>query len=106
MFILTFNNHFYFYFLIFQEQYKLKESVFGSLPTISKEEFDSFYHSTGIDLDNRLHLMELYAKSMEESIRRFVNFAKTIPSFTNLTLSDQSSLIKGKLFKNLVLSVM
>lgn len=83
----------------YYEQYKLKESVFGSLPTISKEEFDSFYHSTGIDLDNRLHLMELYAKSMEESIRRFVNFAKTIPSFTNLTLSDQSSLIKASRFE-------
>ncbi|CAI9722851.1 vitamin D3 receptor-like isoform X2 [Octopus vulgaris] len=84
---------------IYYEEYKLKESVFGELPAISKEEYHSFYHSTGIDLDNRLHLMEVYAKSMEENVRRFVNFSKSIPCFQNLTISDQSSLIKASRFE-------
>lgn len=80
----------------YQEQYKLKTEVFGCLPALSKSEYETFFKTTGIDLDDRQKIMDFFAKGMEHGVMRFVTFAKAIPGFTDLPVCDQVNLIKCK----------
>ncbi|KAK3580925.1 hypothetical protein CHS0354_008216 [Potamilus streckersoni] len=79
----------------YYEEFQQKKKMFGDL-NLSKEEHFSFYHSTGLDIDDRLTMMQGICKSLEKGIAKLVNFAKQIPGFVDLPLEDQASLIKDR----------
>lgn len=69
--------------------------VFGNMSNISKEEYLDFFNQTGIDIDNRQQILIETLKYMEESIAKYVKFAKAIPGFSDLDIDDQVNLVKG-----------
>lgn len=84
----------------FQEEYSLKEEVFGDLfgkdtLTVSTEEYQQIFAETGLDLDDRLSIFNKKGRSMEENIAQYVNFAKLVPGFKTLNPKDVSKLLKG-----------
>ena len=81
-----------------QEAYKLKKEIFGSLLPIPKEEYKKVYEATGLDVDGRRQFLSGILSLLEKAITKFVKFAKCIPGFEELPLSDQTALIKSKPF--------
>ena len=73
--------------------------MYGNLSALSDEEFNAFYNSTGLALDNRHEMMEGMTKHMEFAVTKFVQYAKAIPGFSTLPLEDQANLIKSKFVK-------
>lgn len=81
------------------DAYLLKKEMYGNLSTLSDEEFNTFYNSTGLALDNRHEMMEGMTKHMELAVTKFVQYAKAIPGFCSLPLEDQANLIKMSRFE-------
>lgn len=60
-------------------------------------EYQEIYQSTGLDVDGRRDFIQTQLHPMvENSLLRLVAFAKALPKFKNLPISDQTALIKGK----------
>ncbi|KAK6191924.1 hypothetical protein SNE40_003497 [Patella caerulea] len=87
----------------YYEKYKLKTEVFGRLSLLSMEQYKDFYDLTGIDIDNRQPKCNELAMTMELCIRRLITFAKSIPGFTDLSIEDQSNLLKASRFEFCIL---
>ena len=85
-------NHFF----VMQDSYLLKKETYGNLSTLSEEEFNEFYETTGLKLDNRHEMMEGITKHIEYVVTKFVQYAKALPGFTSLPIEDQANLIKSK----------
>ncbi|KAK6191923.1 hypothetical protein SNE40_003496 [Patella caerulea] len=83
----------------YYEKYKLKTEVFGKLSLLSMEQYKDFYDITGIDIDDRQPKCLQMATTMERCIRRLIAFAKSIPGFTDLSIEDQSNLLKASRFE-------
>ncbi|XP_046378815.2 mucin-5AC-like [Haliotis rufescens] len=79
--------------------YQSKEEMFGSLPTLSQDQYMDIYEQTGMDIDNRQEMMGYFATHMENGIRKYINFVKLIPGFTDLHIEDQASLVKASRFE-------
>ncbi|XP_062580269.1 nuclear receptor subfamily 1 group D member 2-like isoform X2 [Saccostrea cucullata] len=79
--------------------YKAKVEIFGSMSVIPKDVWDEFYKETGIDLDNRQELMKEMACRMEYGLTMMVDFVRAIPGFADLSVSDQTELIKASHFE-------
>ncbi|XP_061178249.1 nuclear receptor subfamily 1 group D member 2-like isoform X2 [Saccostrea echinata] len=79
--------------------YKAKVEIFGSMSVIPKDVWDEFYKETGIDLDNRQELMKEMACRMEYGLTVMVDFVRAIPGFADLSVSDQTELIKASHFE-------
>jgi len=63
---------------------------------LTGDEYNNIFHTTGIDIDGRRELLQnVLIDTIESSVRRFVNFVKSIPGFTQLPLADQIALVKG-----------
>jgi hypothetical protein len=81
-----------------QEQKAFQQEIFGAFNPLSVEEYMSIYRTTGIDVDGRRDLLQFEVlHSIEDSIKRFVSFAKTIPGFNQLSINDQTGLVKGEI---------
>ncbi|XP_012942516.1 uncharacterized protein LOC101846086 [Aplysia californica] len=76
------------------EQCRLKQEVFGKLTSLNDAEYDEIFIETGLDADDRQKRMEGLIDSMEKFIRGLVQFAKVIPGFNMLDLSEKIGLIK------------
>ncbi|XP_076471136.1 uncharacterized protein LOC143301023 [Babylonia areolata] len=68
--------------------------VFGPLGSVSEEEYQHLYQTTGIDVDGRQTFISQFTEVMEEKIRQHIAFVKTIPGFSALSVGDQIRLIK------------
>ncbi|XP_059140434.1 uncharacterized protein LOC131928420 isoform X2 [Physella acuta] len=77
------------------EACKLKNKTFGSLEFLPEKEYDEIYSVTGMDVDNRRRMIDNFLLKMESCVRCLVQFAKSIPGFTNLDLNTQVDLIKS-----------
>ena len=64
--------------------------------TLTEEEHRAIFDATGIDVDGRNKYFEDHNKTMTTLILGFIDFAKVIPGFIDLPVSDQASLLKGK----------
>ena len=62
---------------------------------IEKEEALDIYNSTGLDVDGRMDDLGHDASQMEQDIRQMISFMKRVPGFTDLSISDQTALVKG-----------
>jgi hypothetical protein len=80
-----------------QEQKALQHELFGPLQPLSVEEYMGIYQTTGIDIDGRRDFIQHeMLHHVEEGIKRFVSFVKAIPVFSQLSINDQTALIKGE----------
>lgn len=79
-----------------QEERALKQQIFGSLALVADDDYIRIYRSTGIEIDSRRDVIQNHILSqIEGSVKRFVNFVKSIPGFTQLPMEDQIVLVKG-----------
>ena len=63
---------------------------------LSGDEYNNVFDVTGMDVDGRREMLQkFFLPNMEACIKRFVNFVKAIPGFTQLPLCDQIALVKG-----------
>ena len=76
------------------DTYRLQQEAFGPLRVLSQREYEEVYRSTGVDVDGRKGLIELYAHWIDRNIRCYVRFTAGIPRFHQLSLNDQASLLK------------
>lgn len=86
------------------EYLKLKESVFGPMESLSCEEYAEVYKNTGIDLDNRRQKFATCVFSFVHEVTKFVEFAKALPNFLALSMSDQITLLRESMLDWVLLS--
>ena len=79
---------------IFQEKQAKLDEVFGPMKPIPMDEYRHLYQMTGIDLDGRREFIVQEMPHIEQAIKHFISFAKTIPGFNELCIDDQIALIK------------
>ena len=84
------------HYFIFQEKQAKLDEVFGPMKPIPMDEYRHLYQMTGIDLDGRREFIVQEMPHIEQAIKRFISFAKTIPGFNELCVDDQIALIKCK----------
>ena len=74
----------------------LKQEIFGPMKPLTGDEYNNVFHVTGIDVDGRREILQnFFIPNIESCVKRFVNFVKAIPGFTQLQLADQIALVKG-----------
>lgn len=76
------------------EDFRLKADMFGQQYTLSDEQYQDIYSSTGIDVDGRRQHGRFVAKSVEIFVYNFVKFSKGVLGFAKLPLPDQAALLK------------
>ncbi|XP_046581992.1 mucin-5AC-like [Haliotis rubra] len=81
------------------EGYQNKQAMFGPLSTLSHDQYMEIYEKTGMDVDNRQEMMHYFATHMENGIKKYINFVKLIPGFTDLHIEDQATLVKASRFE-------
>ncbi|KAK3103600.1 hypothetical protein FSP39_020438 [Pinctada imbricata] len=79
--------------------HQAKVETFGSMSVIPKQVWEEFFERTGIDLDDRQQVMKGMAEKMEVAITNMVDYVRTIPGFTELTVADQTALVKTSHFE-------
>ncbi|XP_033751352.1 nuclear receptor subfamily 1 group D member 2-like isoform X1 [Pecten maximus] len=84
---------------IIYEQYKSRVELFGTMSTLPPDVHQEFKQLTGIDLDNREELMANIACQMEHGLRNMVELVRLIPGFSELSVEDQTNLIKSSHFE-------
>jgi len=66
------------------------------MKALTGAEYHTVLHTTGIDIDGRRDMLQnFFLPNMESCVKRFVNFVKAVPGFTQLPLRDQIALVKG-----------
>ncbi|KAL5006961.1 hypothetical protein ScPMuIL_015767 [Solemya velum] len=83
----------------YTERMKASTELFGSMSSVPKEVFKKVYLETGIDIDDRFKLLNNHAGHIQRSIIKFINFARVIPGFIDLTTQDKISLVKNSRFE-------
>lgn len=81
------------------EQYKSRLELFGNMSTLPPDVHREFYELTGIDLDNREEMMANIACQMESGLKNMVELVRIIPGFPELSVEDQTNLIKSSHFE-------
>ncbi|XP_052269815.1 nuclear receptor subfamily 1 group D member 2-like isoform X2 [Dreissena polymorpha] len=77
------------------ESYTLKIQMFGNLKTIPKEEYFRLLNGFGIEIDKRMTVLKQGANEIMNVISRYCEFAKHVPHFKQLSIRDQSNLLKA-----------
>ena len=80
---------------IFQESYKQKLEIFGNLGPLPASVYEEFHKATGIEIDDRKDKMNMIAQHMETYIQIMIKFARHIPGFDDIIITDQIALLKG-----------
>ncbi|KAL8573892.1 hypothetical protein ACOMHN_029340 [Nucella lapillus] len=76
------------------EQFQLRREVFGFQDTLTPEQYDDVYQTTGLDLDERQKDMKNVAKAIDVFVYGYVLFGKGVPGFASLPHQDQANLLK------------
>ena len=73
-----------------------KEKLFGKLPAIPFCDYQQIWNETELDVDNKQELLiEKMLPSIQQTITKIIQFARTLPGFRQLSCEDQVALIKG-----------
>ena len=62
---------------------------------VSGEEYKEFFTTTGMDIDGRMAYWRKVSANISIFVKMMIRFAHKVPGFTDLSLRDQTSLIKG-----------
>src|SRR6218665_239533 len=81
---------------LIQEQRELRQEVFGPMKPLPRAEYAHILQTTGIDIDGRKEMFQAEMPHIEQSIRRFITFVKSIPGFSRTPVEDQISIIKSQ----------
>lgn len=73
----------------------MKSEVFGPLNALSPEEYNAIYKKTQIDVDGRKQHLQFNKGTLDNMIKKYVNFSHAIPCFSDLPSQDQAKLLKG-----------
>lgn len=73
----------------------MKSEVFGPLNALSPEEYNAIYEKTQIDVDGRKQHLQFNKGTLDNMIKKYVNFSHAIPCFSDLPSQDQAKLLKG-----------
>lgn len=76
------------------EKYMTKVAMFGSMSGVPKDEYLNLLKNYGIDIDGQWDVFKEFALNLESVIGRYCTFAKQLPNFAKLSLTDQISLLK------------
>lgn len=79
-----------------QDYIRARESVFGHLQALDPDEYREIYNKTGLDVDNRRKKYANCVLSFVTKVTKFIQFAKLLPGFIDLDLSDQITLLRGE----------
>ena len=69
--------------------------MFGPLTPLASDEYRKVYQETGLDVDGRREFFGNLKPACDSVVEEIVKWAKTIPGFTDLTLSDQLKILRG-----------
>lgn len=75
----------------------MQQEVFGQLNPLPKEEYNHILQVTGIDADGRKEMFQSEIPHLEQAIKRFITFVKSIPGFSRICTDDQITIIKSKI---------
>lgn len=73
----------------------MKSEVFGPLNALSPEEYNAIYEKTQIDVDGRKQHLQFNKGTLDNMIKKYINFSHAIPCFSDLPSQDQAKLLKG-----------
>ncbi|KAJ8298669.1 hypothetical protein KUTeg_022729 [Tegillarca granosa] len=76
------------------EQYLEKKKTNSELNFLSNELYTEIYNETGVDLDNRECLLDVYARKGILFIENMVEFLRSIPEMNNISYEDQRKLLR------------
>lgn len=79
-----------------QEQYIKTKKTNSELNLLSSDLYAEIYIETGVDLDNREFIFDVYARKSILLIENMVEFLKSIPGIDSISFEDQKTLLKGK----------
>nr|XP_019924078.2 nuclear receptor ROR-beta isoform X2 [Crassostrea gigas]XP_034307510.1 nuclear receptor ROR-beta isoform X2 [Crassostrea gigas] len=81
------------------DKYYMKSEVFGPLNALSPEEYNAIYEKTQIDVDGRKQHLQFNKGTLDNMIKKYVNFSHAIPCFSDLPSQDQAKLLKASRFE-------
>lgn len=79
------------------EEYIEQLNLFGPKSVVSKDIYDEIYTETGVDLDDRTIFKQRVGTNMENLVKNMIGFLKTLPDLDEISVNDQTKLIKGSL---------
>ncbi|XP_055900574.1 nuclear receptor subfamily 1 group D member 2-like [Biomphalaria glabrata] len=82
-----------------KEKCQLQTEIFGHLGKIDIDEHEHIYNTTGIDVDGRMDDIIYCSSKMDSDIRDLIAFMKRIPGFKELSVPDQTELVKGCVYE-------
>jgi len=74
------------------------------MESLSSEEYHEVYKNTGIDLGNRRQKFAKCVFSFVHKITKFIEFAKSLPEFLKLSMTDQITLLREGMLDWVLLS--
>ncbi len=80
---------------LLQEQKALREQVFGGMKPLPEAEYLQIYQSTGLDVDGRRAMVDKNKMRYELWYRKYISFAKSLPTFSDIPVADQINILKG-----------
>lgn len=86
------------------ENHKVKSQLFGKLATVPSEEYYKLYTEYGIDADGRMQILKDLKPHIEGQVQRYCNFAKSLPDFCQLSVQDQTNLLKASRYDFFIVS--
>ncbi|XP_074660344.1 peroxisome proliferator-activated receptor delta-like [Tubulanus polymorphus] len=83
----------------FLEMEAARTKVFGPMNQLTKEEYNDFFEETGIDIDCRRMLVFGWQQELVKWIEKFVQFCKGLPGFKDLSIEEQTGMLKAGRFE-------
>ena len=76
------------------EEFSLLQTLIGPHRVLSLEEYSDVYERTGLDVDGRKQRIETWMINAENCVDGVVRFCKSVPGFRDLSIVDQTNLLK------------
>lgn len=76
----------------------MEEKCFGSLKPLPRSEYNQIYELTGLDVDGRQCCIEKLIQMSDYVVEHYIDWARQIPGFIELSTVDQELLIKGYIY--------
>lgn len=80
--------------MVFEHQRLRTQGQKPATDALADDLYLEIYRQAGIDVDNRRHLIDIFAMAIEKYVRGFMKFATGIPGFRDLPVKDQIKLLR------------
>ena len=79
-----------------QEHREATEALFGRMKPLPYEIYIDIYTKCGLDVDDRRKKLQDCALHCEKEFFSYLDFARSLPEFTSLSMEDRLILVRGK----------